>query len=54
MKLQEIRQQESYLKLRRIEIENQIRQYRDINRKAENLLHSTLLALKLVQVLPIN
>lgn len=49
MKLQEIRQQESYLKLRRIEIENQIRQYRDINRKAENLLHSTLLALKLVQ-----
>ena len=49
MKLQEIRQQENYLKLRRVEIENQIRQYRDINRKAENLLHSTLLALKLVQ-----
>lgn len=49
IKLQEVRQQENYLKLRRMEIENQIRQYRSINNKADNLLNSTLLALKLVQ-----
>jgi two-component system sensor histidine kinase DegS len=49
VKLQEIRQQENYLKLRRLEIENQIRQYRSINKKADSLLYSTLLALKLVR-----
>jgi len=36
IKLQQARQQESFLKLRREEIENQIRQYRSIFKKAEN------------------
>lgn len=49
IKLQEARQQENYLKLRRKEIENQIRQYRNINNKADSLLNSTSLALKLMQ-----
>jgi len=49
IKLQQARQQESFLKLRREEIENQIRQYRSIFKKAENLLNSTSIALKLMQ-----
>ena len=49
IKLQEARQRENYLKLRRQEIENQIRQYRSINKKAESLLNSTSVALKLMQ-----
>lgn len=49
IKLQEARQLENYLKLRRQEIENQIRHYRNINKKAESLLDSTSLALKLMQ-----
>lgn len=49
IKLQQARQQESFLKLRREEIENQIRQYRSIFKKAENLLNSNSIALKLMQ-----
>lgn len=49
IKLQEVRQQEKYLQLRRQEIEDQVRQYRSINHKADNLLHNTSLALRLMQ-----
>lgn len=35
--------------MRRQELENQIRQYRRINKKADSLLHNALLALKLMQ-----
>ncbi|HOQ10648.1 MAG TPA: hypothetical protein PLG09_11055, partial [Syntrophomonadaceae bacterium] len=41
IKYQEARQLENYLKLRRHKIENQIRQYRSINQKAESLLDTT-------------
>jgi two-component system sensor histidine kinase DegS len=49
IKLQEAQQEEQYLQLRRQELENQIRQYRRINKKADSLLHNALLALKLMQ-----
>lgn len=49
IKLQEAQQEEQYLQLRRQELENQIRQYRRINKKADSLLHNTSLALKLMQ-----
>ncbi|MDI9480279.1 MAG: sensor histidine kinase [Bacillota bacterium] len=49
IKLQEAQQEEQYLQLRRQELENQIRQYRRINKKADSLLHNASLALKLMQ-----
>src|SRR5690606_29376557 len=49
IKYQEARQLENYLKLRRHKIENQIRQYRSINQKAESLLDTTSIALKLME-----
>lgn len=49
LQLQEIRQQENYLRHRRQEIERQLRQFREISAKAANLLNSTGVALKLME-----